>query len=113
MEKPPIVHGEWQSEPCNPDSSAGGRAAAREHDDSVPEGGEMRTRRRTAGRFQIEALETRWTPGGAGGGVVMVSGAACHIGEEIPQVQVSPLGGASGGVLPQGGLSGGVLGDAR
>jgi hypothetical protein len=56
----------------------------------------MRTRRRTAGRFQIEALETRWTPGGGGGGVVMACGAACHIGEEIPQVQVAPLGGGGG-----------------
>jgi hypothetical protein len=68
----------------------------------------MRTRRRTAGRFQIEALETRWTPAGLSGGV-LVSGAACHIGEEIPQVQVAPQGGPSGGVLPQGGPSGGVL----
>jgi hypothetical protein len=69
----------------------------------------MRTRRQTARRFQIEALETRWTPGGAGGGVVMIYGAACHIGEEIPQVQVAPQGGAPGGVLAQGGAPGGVL----
>ena len=46
----------------------------------------MGTRNRTAGRFQVEALETRWTPGGGSGGVL--HGAACHIGEEIPQVQV-------------------------
>ena len=76
----------------------------------------MTTRdRRKAGRFQIEAQETRWTPGGLAGGVV-VPGAACHIGEEIPQVQVapvSPLGGSPGGVLAQGGPSGGVLGEAR
>ena len=36
----------------------------------------------------------------------MVYGAACHIGEEIPQVQVTP-------VSPLGGPSGGVLGDAE
>ena len=60
--------------------------------------------RRAAGRFQVEALEGRWTPGGAPGGV-LVYGAACHIGEEIPQVQVSH-------VSPLGGPSGGVLGDA-
>jgi hypothetical protein len=51
----------------------------------------MGMRKRTAGRFQVEALETRWTPGGAGGGVVLVCGAACHIGEEIPQVQVASV----------------------
>jgi hypothetical protein len=46
----------------------------------------MATRERRARRFQVEALETRWTPGGGSGGVL--HGAACHIGEEIPQVQV-------------------------
>jgi hypothetical protein len=71
----------------------------------------MGTRKRTAGRFQVEALETRWTPGGSPGGV-LAPGAACHIGEEIPQVQVAPLGGSPGGVLALGGPSGGVLGDA-
>jgi hypothetical protein len=65
----------------------------------------MGTRKRTAGRFQVEALEGRWTPGGVSGGV-LVSGAVCHIGEEIPQVQVAP-------VAPLGGPSGGVLGDAE
>jgi hypothetical protein len=57
--------------------------------------------KRTARRFQVEALETRWTPGGPSGGV-LGSVVACHIGEEIPQVQVAhvvPLGGPSGGVL--------------
>ena len=62
----------------------------------------MSTRnRRKAGRLHVEALEGRWTPGGLSGGMI-ASGAACHIGEEIPQVQaahVSPLGGPSGGVL--------------
>jgi hypothetical protein len=53
----------------------------------------MTTRNKPAARrFQVEALETRWTPGGASGGV-LVYGPACHIGEEIPQVQVAPLGG--------------------
>jgi hypothetical protein len=51
--------------------------------------------KRSVGRFQVEALETRWTPGGSPGSV-LVSGAACHIGEEIPQVQVAPLGGRGG-----------------
>jgi hypothetical protein len=37
--------------------------------------------RRTAGRFQVEAMEIRWTPSGGLGGVA-------HIGEGIPQVQV-------------------------
>jgi hypothetical protein len=36
----------------------------------------------------------------------LVSGAACHIGEEIPQVRVAL-------VAPLGGPSGGVLGDAE
>jgi hypothetical protein len=64
------------------------------------------TSKRSARRFQVEALEGRWTPGGLSGGAVIPSGAACHIGEEIPQVQVSP-------VSPLGGPSGGVLGDAE
>ena len=51
----------------------------------------MGTRKRTAGRFQVEALEGRWTPGGSPGGV-LDHGAACHIGEEIPQVQVAHIG---------------------
>jgi hypothetical protein len=50
----------------------------------------MGTRKRTARQFQVEAMEPRWTPGGLSGGVVCV-GAACHIGEEIPQVHVAPL----------------------
>jgi hypothetical protein len=61
----------------------------------------MGTRKRTARRFQVEALEGRWTPGGAPAGVQGVYGAACGIGEKIPQVQVAhvvPLGGAQGGV---------------
>ena len=45
----------------------------------------MATRERRARRFQVEALEPRWTPGG-----VLNHGAACHIGEEIPQVHVAP-----------------------
>ena len=61
----------------------------------------MGTRKRTARQFQVEVMEPRWTPGGVAGGVVMVYGAACHIGDEIPQVQahVVPLGGVSGGVV--------------
>jgi hypothetical protein len=51
----------------------------------------MGTRRRTSGRLQVEALETRWTPGGLPGGVVVPSVAACHVGEEIPQVQVASV----------------------
>jgi hypothetical protein len=53
----------------------------------------MGTRKRTARQFQVEAMEPRWTPGGAAGGVI-----ARHIGEEIPQhqVQVGPLGGRGG-----------------
>jgi hypothetical protein len=52
---------------------------------------------RTARRFQVEALETRWTPGGLSGGVLGEHGAAsqvqvAHIGEEIPQVQVAHIG---------------------
>jgi len=60
--------------------------------------------RRKAGRFQVEALEVRWTPGGLVGGA-FPSASVCHIGEEIPQVQVAP-------VSSLGGPSGGVLGDA-
>ena len=76
----------------------------------------MRTRnRRTAGRFQVEALETRWTPGGGSGGV-LAPAVAGHIGEEIPQVQVAPLGdggGITGGSDPtplggRGGIGGEV-----
>jgi hypothetical protein len=61
----------------------------------------MRTQKRRERRFQLESLEGRLAPGGVPGGVVMVYGAACHIGEEIPQVHVAPLaiGGASGGSL--------------
>jgi hypothetical protein len=51
--------------------------------------------KRTVGRFQVEALETRWTPSGSPG-AVLVYGAACHIGGETPQVQVAPLGGGGG-----------------
>jgi hypothetical protein len=60
----------------------------------------MGMRKRTAGRFQVEALEARWTPGGPSGGV-LGDRMTCHIGEEIPQVQVAPLatGGAGGGAL--------------
>jgi hypothetical protein len=54
-------------------------------------------------RFQVEALEARWTPGGMSGGV-LGDRATCHIGEEIPQVRVAH-------VVPLGGVSGGVLGD--
>ena len=60
----------------------------------------MGTRKRMARQFQVEAMEPRWTPGGSPGGVLNY-GAACHIGEEIPQVRVAlvaPLGGPSGGV---------------
>jgi hypothetical protein len=58
--------------------------------------------KRTVGRFQVEALEGRWAPGGLAGGVIQR-----HIGEEIPQVQVAPVahgskpsvnGGANAGV---------------
>jgi hypothetical protein len=61
----------------------------------------MGTRKRKARRFQVEALEPRWTPGGAPGGV-LGDGMTRHIGEEIPQVHVAhvvPLGGAKGGVV--------------
>jgi hypothetical protein len=59
----------------------------------------MSTRKRTARRFQVEAMETRVTPGGASGGGVL-AGMTCHIGEEIPQIQVAhveTLKGPSGG----------------
>jgi hypothetical protein len=46
--------------------------------------------KRTARRFQVEALETRWTPGGASG-AVLLSGTVHHIGEEIPKLQVAPV----------------------
>ena len=49
----------------------------------------MSTRtKRTAGRFQVEALEGRLAPGGQPGGVLRDS-MTCHIGEEIPQVHVA------------------------
>jgi hypothetical protein len=44
----------------------------------------MGTRKRTARRFQVEAMEPRLAPGGASGGVLR-GGMTCHIGEEIPQ----------------------------
>jgi hypothetical protein len=40
--------------------------------------------KRTARRFQVEPLETRWTPGGASG-AALLSGAVHHIGQEIPR----------------------------
>jgi hypothetical protein len=49
----------------------------------------MATRERRARRFQVEALETRWTPGGQPGGV-LGDAMTRHIGEEIPQVHVVP-----------------------
>jgi hypothetical protein len=79
-----------------------GREAAREQGTTDREGGTMGTRnKRTAGRFQVETLESRWTPGGVPGGVVgNVYGAACHIGEEIPQqAQVVPLAAPQGGAV--------------
>jgi hypothetical protein len=45
---------------------------------------------RTARRFQVEALEIRWTPSGVSGGGLAYG--AAHIGEEIPQVQVAHIG---------------------
>jgi hypothetical protein len=60
----------------------------------------MGTRKRTARRFQVEALEGRLAPGGLSGGVVN-DGITRSGGEEIPQVQVAhvvPLGGAKGEV---------------
>jgi hypothetical protein len=49
----------------------------------------MGTRRRTARRFQVEALEARWTPGGQPGGVLGDT-ITRSSGEEIPQVHVAP-----------------------
>jgi hypothetical protein len=84
-----IFDGTWQGKPRDTDSSGGGCVAARDRSTTDREGEAMGTRKRTAGRFQVEALETRWTPGGLAGGV-FPSVAACHIGEEIPQVHVAP-----------------------
>src|SRR5262245_7915463 len=98
-QKTTIFDGTWQGEPRDTDSSGGGRVAARDRSTTDREDEVMGTRKRTAGRFQVEAPETRWTPGGSPSGV-LVYGAACHIGEEIPQVQVDPLsdgGGMTGG----------------
>ena len=55
----------------------------------------MGTRKRTAGRFLVEALEGRWAPTGLAGetiGTAMIR----LSGEQIPQVQVAPLGGGGG-----------------
>jgi hypothetical protein len=94
--KTTIFAGTWQVEPRDGDYPAGGRAAAREKGTADREGRAMGSRnQRTARRFQVEALETRWTPGGASGGM-LVYGAACHNGEEIPQVHVVLLGGRTG-----------------
>ena len=57
----------------------------------------MGTHKRTARRFQVEALEGRWAPGGVSGGV-LASSLTRHIGEEIPQAQVAPLRAPGGGV---------------
>jgi hypothetical protein len=50
----------------------------------------MGTRKRTARRFQVEALEGRLAPGDASGGV-LVYGITRSSGEEIPQAQVVPV----------------------
>src|SRR5262245_49930542 len=71
-----------------------GRAAARDRDTTDREGGDMGTRdTRRAGRFQVEALEARWTPGGAGG----------H-GGDIPRIYLAPH--QAHVALPEGGLGG-------
>ena len=68
--KTTIFAGTWQVEPRDADRSPGGRATARERDMADREDGTMGSRnKRTAGRFQVETLETRWTPGGAAGGI--------------------------------------------
>jgi hypothetical protein len=59
--------------------------------------------KRTARRFQLEALEGRWAPGGLSGGVLGDRMTPCT-GEEIPTAPVAhvvPLvkGGAGGGVI--------------
>jgi hypothetical protein len=97
-----IFAGTWQVEPRDADCSTWGRAAARESSTADREGQAMGTRKRKAGRLQVEALEARWTPGGLSGGVL----GDCHIGEEIPQVRVAH-------VVPLAGVSGGVLGDCH
>jgi hypothetical protein len=48
----------------------------------------MGTRKRTTGRFQIEALEGRWAPGGLSGGV-LGDRFRPSIGEEIPQTHAA------------------------
>ena len=60
----------------------------------------MGRRKRTAGRFQVEALEAHLAPGGVSGGVLR-DGLTRGVGEEIPQVQVAPVAraGADVGVL--------------
>jgi hypothetical protein len=87
----------------------------------------MSARNRKARRFQLEAMEPRWAPGGMPGGV-LAGGGTHNTSAEISQAHVDPspsggapggvLGGAPGGVLGgspggvlDGGLSGGVLGD--
>jgi hypothetical protein len=49
----------------------------------------MGVRKRTARQLQLEAMERRWTPGGAPGGVLGDRLSPCHIGEEIPQAPVA------------------------
>jgi len=68
--------------------------------------------KQTARRFQVEALETRWTPGGAPGGV-LGDALTRPTGKEVPPVQVVPMvkGGAGGGVVgsaPRGALAYGI-----
>jgi hypothetical protein len=68
--------------------------------------------RRAAGRFQIEALEARWTPGGMSGGV-LGDALTRPTGKEAPPAQVVPMvkGGAGGGVIglaPRGALACGI-----
>jgi hypothetical protein len=50
----------------------------------------MATRERRARRFQVEALETRWTPGGSPGGV-LGDALTRPTGKEVPPVQVVPV----------------------